>query len=104
MRSRAVAILKRLIRGRQIPIALAAPTRSPARFSSLGGFRTPAAPARGNVRQRPASENLHKGGNGAFTDAGSAGNRSRGSAQQTGTESQFSRSLRAAWAAGLLML
>src|SRR6266540_1443208 len=39
MRSRAVAILKRLIRGRQIPIALAAPLHvPPSRFPPLKVF------------------------------------------------------------------
>jgi hypothetical protein len=34
----------------------------PSAVSSLGGFPTPAAGARGTVRSRPASENLHRNG------------------------------------------
>jgi Phage integrase, N-terminal SAM-like domain len=36
--------------------------RPPIAVSSLGGFRTPAARARGNLRTRPASETLHRSG------------------------------------------
>jgi hypothetical protein len=38
-------------------------TRSPIAVSFLGGFPTPAAQVRGNRRQWPASETLHRTGN-----------------------------------------
>ena len=47
--------------------------------SSLGGFRTPAASARGKACERPASENLHRGLN-----------RSRGRTRCGGTDSPTS--------------